>query len=445
MDLQDFICAQETDNVLRRVKVAVDPYLEIAALCRREFRSGPQNRVLLFEQVTGAAFPLVANLFGNEARTAQMLRCGTLSEFSQRLVNFFRAEPGSSQQRLLSRTDDFSASKTKPLCQQIVAATDVTRLPAICSWSAEKNPYLTLALLITKHPETAETNLGLYRAQILDANHMAVNFSAASGAAEHYLAAQRLQQPLPVSLILGGDPAWIWAAAAPLPAGCNEFSFCQQLFDTRYQFTDCISQPLSVPDIAEMVIEGEIDPLDSCIEGPFGNHTGSFVSRADCPVMQVTAITHRAQPVVPITVVGPPPSENINLAKANEALLREMLKIDYPQIRDLLMPLETIFLGVSLISISSQSVADNRQLIENLWQQSPLARAKLLVLLDEDIDLGSFSQCWWRAINQLSSKRIYQDGGKFAIDATGVDPKTLVVENQQTIELLKRRSSEYNL
>lgn len=444
MDLQSFIFPQEARIDLKRIGAAVDPHLEVAALCRREFASGGKSRILLFEQLIGSKYPLVANLFGTEPRVAQLLGSRSLTEFSQRLSTYLQQKSGTVRQRL-RLSGDVSSPPTTARCQQYIAVTDVTQLPAICSWPAEKNPYLTLALLLTRHPETAETNLGLYRAQILAKDRIAVNFSAGSGAAEHFHAAQRLQQSLPACLFLGGDPAWIWAAAAPLPRGCNEFSFCQQLLQRDYQFTDCISQPLSVPTSAEIVIEGEFRPGDSCIEGPFGNHTGSYVSRADCPVLRVTALTQREQPIVPVTVVGPPPSENIYLAKANEALLRVMLQIDYPSICDLQMPLETIFHGVSLLSVAHQSAADNRALIDSLWQQSPLARAKLLVLLDEDIDLRSFSQCWWRAINQLSNQKIYHDGGRLAIDATGVDRQALVVENRATQELLARRRSEYNL
>ncbi|HEY5674777.1 MAG TPA: UbiD family decarboxylase [Malonomonas sp.] len=445
MDLQTFILQQESSNSLRRIRAQVDPQLEVAALCRREFSLGKDNRAIFFEQIKGSGFPLVANLFGNEARTAQLLGARSFAQFRQRLSSYLHARTGTAQQRLLVDSVCAPVHLSSPDCQQVIAATDVTALPAIRSWPGEIKPYLTLALLLSSHPETAAINLGLYRAQILGADRIAINFSTGSGAAEHFCAAQRLQQPLPVSLLLGGDPAWLWAAAAPLPSGCNEFSFCQQLFQTRYQFADCISQPLAVPSMTEIVIEGEIRPGDSCHEGPFGNHTGRYVSRADCPVMQVTAVTHRQQPIVPITVVGPPPSENIFLGEANEALLREMLKIDYPQIRDLQMPLETLFHGVSLLSVAPQPPVANRELIDNLWNQSPLAKARLLVLLDEDIDLRSFSQCWWRSINQLSSSRIYQDSGRIAIDATGVDPNTLVVENRQTTELLERRRSEYNL
>ena len=433
MDLRIFLDQLEAQQALKRIAVSVDPRLEVAALCRRQFATSGGGQVLLFENVLGADLPLVANLFGSEQRTAQMLRSSSLEDFSQKLSAFFGKKSGSARDRLRTPSQPQQETRNKLTRRQIFTVADTSLLPAICSWPAEQKPYLTLALLITEHPETGQRNLGLYRAQIIANNRIAINFSTGSGAFDHLKAAEKMQQPLPASLVLGGDPALIWAAAAPLPSGCDEFSFCQELFQADYQFIDCQSQPLSVPADAEIVIEGQIAPGDIILEGPFGNHTGKYASRKDCPVMQVTAISHREQPVMPITVVGPPPSENVNLAKANRVLICAMLKIDFPQIRDLQMPLETIFHGVSLLSVAPQSTAANKELIYNLWQQSPLSKAKLLILLDADIELSAFSQSWWRTINQLEGKKIYQDANRLAIDATGVDPIALVRALDNTI------------
>ncbi len=299
-------------------------------------------------------------------------------------------------------------------------------------------------MALTQHPETGLRNLGLYRAQVTDSKRLAINFAPSSGAAEHLAAAAEEKKPLPISLILGSDPALLWLAAAPLPKGCDEFALCRALFNPELKLTSGLSQTLAVPADAEIVIEGQIFPGDTVLEGPFGNHTGQYVSRPDCPVMEVTAIRHRPQPIFPTTVVGPPPSENIFLAKANEILLREMLRTDYPQISDLQMPLETIFHGVSLLAIKPQTTVANNELIHSLWSESPLQHSRLLVLLDEDIDLRSASCSWWRTINCLQHQRVYQDDGRIAIDATGVKPASLVVEDQQTSELLLRRGDEYN-
>ncbi|MCK5825509.1 MAG: UbiD family decarboxylase, partial [Desulfuromusa sp.] len=326
-----------------------------------------------------------------------------------------------------------------------MTAVNLLKLPAIQSWSGEGGRYLTLAMVITQHPRTGHRNLGLYRAQIIDSNRLAVNFSPSSGAAEHLRVAAEDGNPLPISLILGSDPALLWTAAAPLPENCDEFAFSRALFGTKINLTSGLSQPIAVPIDAEIVIEGHINPAGKIQEGPFGNHTGQYVSREDCPLMQVTAIRHRPQPIFPVTVVGPPPSENIYLAKANEILVREMLRIDYPQVSDLQMPLETIFHGVALLAVQPQSAAASKKLIYSLWAKSPLSRSRLLVLVDVDIDLRSASMSWWRTINGLQNQRIYQDNGRIAIDATGVNPSSLVLEDRQTQELLQRRRDEYRL
>ncbi len=445
MDLQQFTTQLEGLCQLQRFQVSVSADLEIAALCRREFKQADGGKALLFKQVTGSDLPVIANLFGSEQRVAALLRTASIADFGRNLRSQLQAYQGTAAQRLqhLARQPDQVTESNPPLFTSHV--TELTRLPAIRSWPGESGRYFTLALAVTRHPDTGATNLGLYRAQIRGENQLAVNFAPGSGAAEHLAAAEKINSALPICLFFGSDPALIWAAAAPLPEGCNEFQFCQSLFNPNLSFSECLSQPLVVPSDAELVIEGEILPHQRCIEGPFGNHTGSYVSREDCPLMQVSGISRRENALLPVTVVGPPPSENVQLARINQELIREMLRIDFPQISDLRMPVETIFHGAALLRVKPQSSKQNRELIEQLWRSSPLRRAKFLLLLDEDIDIANFAGCWWRAINQLSAERIYQEAGKTAIDATGVDPGLLISEDQQTIELLRRRSPDYNL
>ncbi|NOQ41118.1 MAG: UbiD family decarboxylase, partial [Desulfuromusa sp.] len=414
MDLREYLQRIDESGELRVIKTGVDTRLELAALSRREFSKPQGGQALLFEQIIDSPFPVVANLFGSERRASQLLHSDSFSHFSEKLKKLLQQKTGTVAERLqfVANSDDFFLTKKTEL--QFSADFELTSLPAIQSWSEEGGRYLNLAMTVTQHPGTGLRNLGLYRAQIIDSDHLAVNFSPNSGAAEHLAAAAEAEKPLPISLILGSDPALLWVAAAPLPRGCDEFVFHQVLFDRKLFFTSGLSQPLPVPTDAEIVIEGQIIPGDTVTEGPFGNHTGQYVSRSDCPVMRVTAIRHRPQPILPTTVVGPPPSENIYLAEANEILLREILKIDYPQISDLHMPLETIFHGVALLAVRPQSIADNKELLCELWRKSPLHSSRLLVLLDEDIDLSSASRSWWRTINCLQNQRIYQDNGRIA-------------------------------
>ena len=444
MDLREYL--QQIDGLgeLQMIKASVDVRLELAALCRREFSKNDGGSALLFEQVVGSPFPVVANLFGSEQRASLLLHSDSYHQFSEKLQKLLQQKTGTVAERLqFSRNNEelFSAETTE---LQYVSDLDLSGLPAIQSWPNEGH-YLTLGMVLTQHPQTGLRNLGLYRAQSIDSNHLAVNFSSSSGAAEHLAAAAEIGKSLPVSLIFGSDPALLWAAAAPLPKGCDEFAFSRALFGIEIKFTTGLSQSLAVPTDAEYIIEGQINPDDTITEGPFGNHTGQYVTRSDCPVMRVTAIRHRPQPIFPGTVVGPPPSENIYLARANEILLREILKIDYPQISDLQMPLETIFHGVALLAVKPQSAEANKELIYSLWRKSPLSRSRLLVLLDEDIDLISASSCWWGTINRLQNQKIYQNNGRIAIDATGLNPDSVVVEDRQTKELLQRRRDEYKL
>ena len=370
----------------------------------------------------------------------QMLTCSSAEQFSQRVANFLAAS-GNFPNRI-----DYSYPQQ---CQKsklmLLPDVDVTKFPVIRSWPGEAGRYFTLALVVTRHIETNVENVGLYRAQVISPREIALNFASGSGADHHLQIARKRGEVLPVALVLGSDPAHLWAAAAPLPAGINEFDACCKLFGSSMTMVPAVSQSLQVPADSEVIIEGQIDPQKTCIEGPFGNHTGQYVTRTDCPLMQVTAIQQRTDPIIPMTVVGPPPSENIYLGKANEILIRETLKLNFSQIVDINMPVQTIFHGASLISIRSPNQKQNQEMINQLWASGPLRKARFILLVDEDIDLASLSQCWWRAINQLSRTKMYQSEGRMAIDATGVDPDSLVAENQEIVDLLGKRSNEYNL
>lgn len=444
MDLRDYLTKLQGLRQIAWVAPRVCCELELAALCRREFAKPDGGKALYFKQLEESQLPVVANLFGSERRVSKMLRSCSLVEFSEKVKNMLQRRKGTSAQRLnpiprQSGITDCSQNRLHAV------PPDLRSLPAIRSWPGETGRYLTLGLTVTQHPLSGERNVGLYRAQLLGSDQIALNFAPSSGAAQHLQIAAARNETLPVAIFLGSDPALLWTAAAPLPESCDEFSFCADLFKSSFSLTECLSNDLQVPADAELVIEGQITPGQTCVEGPFGNHTGSYVSRKDCPLLKVFTIRQKSQPIIPMTVVGPPPSENLYLAKANLVLIREMLKIDYPEIIDLQMPLETIFHAASLLTVRAQSQNANRELIDSLWRSSPLHRAKVMILLDEEIDLHSFSQCWWRTVNNLASDKIYQDSGRVAIDATGVDPASLVVENQQTIDLINQRSNEYKL
>jgi len=430
MNLQQYLDYLSARQDLLRLSAPVSTDLELAAICRREFaRAG--GHALLFENVRDSGMRIAANLFGTEERVCQMLQTADFASLAALLQRLSR---GAACGR--------PAGNDVPVPTPYTCCGRLQDIPALRSWPGEKAPYLTLALACSCDPLSGQSNLGLYRAQIRSHNEIALNFSPTSGAAGHLGQAARLGRRLPVALVLGADPALYWAAAAPLPRDCNELLLCQELFGSDGSVTACATQPLLVPASAQVVIEGEIDPAEFCSEGPFANHTGQYVVRADCPLLRVTAVRHQAEPVVAMTVVGPPPSENIHLGAVTELLLRLQLQPRYALISDVFLPRETLYHGVTFIGVSGAGPDVVRELIDNLWADSVVSRAPLLVFVDADIDVHSLSACYWRLINRLPQVRIYENNGRTAIDATGVDPRLLVMEDAATKELLARRQAD---
>jgi 4-hydroxy-3-polyprenylbenzoate decarboxylase len=436
MALRAFLQQLLIDNEFKRITTEVNPDLEIAAVCRREYLSASGGDALLFDSVKGTSVQVAANLFGSRARLLKMLGVD-----ERGLINKIRTMIASGAQdaaiNLTNACDATSMDSPEPDYPH--RELNLYDIPALRSWPGEENRYLTLALTHSVSPATGVGNLGLYRAALVGEQAIALNFALGSGAAEHLEIAESRGNSLPVALVLGGDPALFWAAAAPLPSGCNEYGFAAAITGRAVTFSSCLTQPLKVPASAEIIIEGEIKPGARVSEGPFGNHTGQYVKREDCPLMEVTAIRHRNQPIMPVTVVGPPPSENIQLAKLNELLLREMLRFDFPLVTDLVMPEMTAFHGVAVIAVRQCSAADVTDLIRQLRRATWLGRSRLLALVDDDINIHDFNISWWRAVNLLEPGRVIASDKGFIINATGVDRCQLVTEDPATTALVESR------
>lgn len=412
MDLTTYLAQLEAEAELKVITNTIDCKFEIAQYCREEF-SRADGKALFFQRPKGFGIPVVGNLFGSEKRLCRLLHSHSFADFTEKIQSYLEK-------------DDVGPAGTDPdmlviedLNLNLVEQVDLYQLPAIQSWPDELDPYLTLALSVTKDPETQISNIGLYRAQIKSSETLAINISSTSDAGRHLSVAAERGEILSISLVLGADPILIWAAAAPLPRNCSEMAFCRQALGCDIHLTHGLSHDVAVPYGAEIVIEGYIDPKKTTLEGPFGNHSGCYVNRQDCPLMHVTAIRQRKKPLMPITVVGPPPSENIWLAAAGEILIKAVLLKTYPQIIDLYMPRETIYHGCAFISVIPQSRRANRELLHHLWQDGPLSRSRLLVLVDRDIDVSLLSQCWWRLVNGLKPEYVYHNESRTAIDATG--------------------------
>ena len=297
----------------------------------------------------------------------------------------------------------------RPACQDTVARgtdVDLTQLPVPICWPDDGGPYITLGGVITKHPETGVRNVGMYRVQVLGRSELAMHWQRHKVGAAHWRAMAERGETMPVAIALGGDPASIYAASAPLPPTIDEFLFAGFLRGEPVRLSKAVTSDLEVPAEADFVIEGFIDPRDELVlEGPFGDHTG-FYSLADYyPKVHVTAVTMRDAPVWPHTIVGRPPMEDYYLGHATERIFLPLLRLTIPEIVDLHMPAEGIFHNLVFVSIDKQYPGQAYKVMNGLWGQGLMSLAKVIVVVDKDVNVRDPREAWWVALNHIDPER----------------------------------------
>src|SRR6266571_1821933 len=418
-NLRDFLRALDARGELVHVgrPVSVDKEItEIADRCMKSPGGGP---ALLFEHPRlpsggPARYPVAVNLFGSEKRMALALGVECLDEVGERIATLLNMKvPDTLLGKLamlpqLAEVAKFppKAIGGKPPCQETVIReqdVDLAQFPVPVCWPEDGGPYITLAGVITRDPKTGVRNVGMYRVQVIGRR---------------------------------GDPASIYAASAPLPPTIDEFLFAGFLRREPVRLAKAVTSDLEVPAEAELVLEGYIDPREELVlEGPFGDHTG-FYSLADYyPKVHVTAVTLRAEPVWPHTIVGRPPMEDYWLGHATERIFLPLLKLTLPEIVDLHMPAAGIFHNLVFVSIDKQYPGQAYKVMNGLWGQGLMSLAKVIVVLDKEVNVRDPKEAWWVALNHIDperdvrftmgpidvldhSSRGFTFGSKMGIDAT---------------------------
>jgi len=447
--LRDFILRLEREGALLRVTRPVSPRLEISALADLASKAPPeQNRALFFTQVSGSTIPVAVNLFGSAERMAWALHVDTLEELRLRLERLLDLRLPQDARGALSRAWDLAQAlraaglpprrvRSAPV-QEVVERETATlnALPILTCWPKDGGPFITLPQVVTRHPQTGVRNVGMYRLQQLDARTLLVHWQKHKGGAEHERTARA---PIPAAIVLGGDPACIWAASAPLPPDIDEYLLAGWLRGAPVPLVRCVSQPLEVPADADIVIEGYVDPADQRPEGPFGDHTGYYTPVELFPAFHVTAITRRRDPIYPATVVGIPPMEDYWMGKATERLFLPLLRLFLPEVVDFAMPAAGVFHNLVLVSIRKRFPGHARKVIFGLWGLALLSLAKAIVVVDEWVDVHNLNEVAWQALGNVDWSRdtiitngpvdqldhaSYQPlfGGKIGIDATAKWP-----------------------
>ncbi len=457
--LNDFITRIEHAGDLRRLDAEVSTQLEIPGIVRRVSAAADGGKALLFNRPTGFPFPVAANLFGSRHRMRLALGLERLHDLTLNfslLLNSLSLKSHEDLGPLLSSHPDLIpfapvAINAGPCMEEQIA--DLSLFPFLKSWPDDgaatgNGRYITLGQVITSDSGGIESNSGIYRCQIHGPRTISIRWRPGSGASRHYQQFALDGERMPVAIVLGGPPALTLASAWPLPQGLDELLFAGWLRGGAIPVVQCSHAPLMVPAEAEIVIEGFAEPDTTLMEGPFGNHTGLYDPAGPAAKITVTRITHRKSPIIPATVVGPPPQEDCWMMLAWERLLAAMLPVLVPGVRDMTAPLSWVFHNSAIISLDRHSSAAVREISHALWQLPWFRKARLLVLVDSAISPDDAMQVAWRVVNEadwLDDLILDEARGRMAIDATGRHAPGEELEDIPTSLLIEKRWKEYGL
>jgi 4-hydroxy-3-polyprenylbenzoate decarboxylase len=438
-DLQEFIDQLDSKGLLKRIKVEVDPILEIAEITDRMSKSPGGGSALYFEKVKGSAYPVVTNLFGSFERMALALQVNDINDVAARIRDLMnQAPPKTLMEKLAMLPQLFEFSKYIPKkiknapCQEVIEkdAPDLSKFPVIKCWPGDGQPtdegrFITLPMVFTKDPETDRPNCGMYRIHIYDKSTTGMHWHIHKDGARHYDKYKALHQRMPAAIAVGSDPAVIYAASAPLPEAVDEMLFAGFLREKPVEMVRCITSDIEVPANSEMVVEGYLEPGESRIEGPFGDHTGFYSAADEYPVFHVTCITHKKQMIYPATLVGKPPMEDCYIGKATERIFLPLLQLEFAEIIDMNLPKEGVFHNAALISIKKSYPGHAKKIIHGLWGKGQMMFAKLLIIVDDDVDVQNISYTAWRVLNNVDWKRdvVISDGPLDDLDHAASFPR----------------------
>ncbi len=423
-DLRDFVAQLERSDELRRVRVEVDPNLEMTEICDRVLKAG--GPALLFEKPKGHAIPVLGNLFGTTRRIALAMGAAAdadpldaLRDVGVLLAFLKEPEPPRGFRDVLERWVPIGkqvmhmAPKeiSGPLCQAVVWEgndVDLSRLPIQTCWPGDAAPLITWGLTITRGPRKTRQNLGIYRQQVIGANKLIMRWLPHRGGAidlrEHREA--HAGEPFPVAVALGADPATILAAVAPIPDTLSEYQFAGLLRGSRTEVAKCLGCDLQVPASSEIVLEGAIHPDETAVEGPFGDHTGYYNEQEVFPVFTVERVTLRRDPIYHSTYTGKPPDEPAVLGAALNEVFVPLLRKQFPEIEDFYLPPEGCSYRLAVVSMKKQYPGHAKRVMFGIWSVlRQFMYTKFIIVTDADVNIRDWKEVIWALTTRADAAR----------------------------------------
>jgi 4-hydroxy-3-polyprenylbenzoate decarboxylase len=415
----EFLARLDTLGELQRITQPVATELEITEWADREMKKPGGGKALLFEKplVNGSvsSFPLAINTLGSESRMAASLGVTSIQDAANELGQLLKAKPPANLKetfRLLGMAIELRHARPVKVkdgpCQEVVheikpvdghpqECPTLLDLPILRCWPGDGGRFITLPCVTTRDPDTGERNVGMYRMQVYDGQTTGMHWQLQKVGARHGRRYYETGTRMPVSVFLGGDPAYTFCATAPLPDGIDEFLLAGYLRRKSVELVRCRTNDLEVPADADVVIEGYVDPKEPLrMEGPFGDHTGYYTLPEPYPAFHITAITHRKKAVYPATIVGRPPMEDFYIGSASVRLLLPILKMNFPELVDMALPAEGVFHNLVVVSIKKTYPMQAYKLMHGLWGMGQMMFTKYIIVVDDDVDVHNTSDVLFR-------------------------------------------------
>ncbi len=424
-----FLDALERAGELQRISTPVETDLQIAEWADREMKSPGGGKALLFEQplINGkpSQFPVAINTMGSEKRMALALQVESVADLAQEIQLILKAKPPTDLREgwsLLKQGIHLLHARPKQVknaaCQEVAHRFDdgsqlstnnsqlsLADLPILKCWPQDGGRFITLPNVHTRDPETGARNLGMYRMQVYDDRTTGMHWQVHKVGARHGKLYYERNERMPVAVTIGGDPAYTFAATAPLPDGLDEILFAGFLRRKSVELVKCLTNDLQVPADVDFVLEGYVQPGETRPEGPFGDHTGFYTPVEDYPVFHLTAITHRKETVYPTTIVGIPPMEDFYLGSASVRIFLPVFQMNFPEIVDLALPAEGVFHNLVFVSIRKQFPYQAFKVMHGLWGMGQMMFSKYIIVVDEDCDVHNTSEVLFRMCANTDPKR----------------------------------------
>src|SRR5882757_8152001 len=395
-NLRSFVDLLRREKDLVSIDTEVDPYLELAEIHRRVIeRNGP---ALLFTRVKGSNYPVVTNLFGTPKRID--LAFGPKPEqFVKELVSIAEALLPPQRSELWkhrSLVRDFLKLGTRtvsrgPVTEVVDRPGRLDQLPVLTTWQEDGGPFITLPLVYTENPVTKKHNLGVYRMQVYDSKSTGLHWQIQKGGGFHYSEAERTNQPLPVTVFLGGPPALILAAIAPLPEDVPELVLASLLAGEKLKLAnDPSGGAHRLAAEAEFALVGRALPHERRPEGPFGDHYGYYSLQHDYPVFHVKQMARRKDALFPATVVGKPRQEDFFIGDLLQELLSPLFPVVMPAVRQLWSYGETGYHALAGAVVRQRYAREAMASAFRILGEGQLSLTKFLLVTDQPVDLKDF-------------------------------------------------------